>query len=54
MICELCKHRIATIHIEDKGTLDICSACLEQIQEGLGYYINGIEVVKEEFKERTK
>jgi len=55
MICELCKIQEATLHFKNPaGTLDICQDCLYQLQESLGYYIAGNEVVKEEYEERTK
>jgi hypothetical protein len=55
MICELCKIKEADEHIENvSGTLDICFDCLFELQTGLGYYIAGNEVVKEEFDERTQ
>lgn len=54
MVCELCKNKEASNHFENNGTLDICNDCLIQLQESLGYFIAGNEVVKEEFDERTK
>lgn len=55
MICELCKYKEIETHIENaSGTLDICFDCLFQLQTGLGYYIAGNEVVKEEYENRTK
>jgi len=55
MTCELCKHNEAEAHYSNiHGTLDICFQCLFEIQTGLGFYIQGNEVVKEEWEERTK
>jgi hypothetical protein len=51
-ICELCKKSEATIHLETQGTLDLCKNCLEKIQTSFGYYIDGNEVVKEEYENR--
>ena len=55
MNCELCKTKKAEVHYDNEwGTLDICFPCLFDIQTGLGYYIAGTEVVKEEWDDRTK
>ena len=53
MVCELCRKKEATNHLNKNGTLDICSDCLIELQESLGFYINSQEVVVEEFKKRT-
>jgi len=55
MKCELCKIKEAEQHIENaSGTLDICFDCLFELQTGLGYYIAGNEVVKEDYENRTQ
>ena len=54
MTCELCRTKDADIHIKNtQGTLDICSDCRMDIQAGFSYYIDGNEVVKEEYEQRT-
>jgi len=55
MICELCQKNKATIHIKNEhGTLDICEYCRMEIQSSFSYYINGIEVVREEYENRIR
>ena len=54
MICELCRKNQANIHIKnERGILDICQECQNDIQDAVSYYIKGNEVVIEEFKERA-
>lgn len=55
MMCELCKAKIATIHIQNiHGTLDLCQECRMDIQASFSYYINSQEVVKEDYENRTQ
>jgi ribosome-binding protein aMBF1 (putative translation factor) len=55
MICELCRHQEATIHIKNgQGILDICSDCRMDIQASFSYFIGGNEVVKEEYEQKNK
>jgi len=53
--CELCKTKEATIFINNaQGTLNLCTDCRMDIQAGFEYYVNGKEVVKEEYENRTQ
>lgn len=55
MYCELCKTKEATIFINNaQGTLNLCTDCRMDIQAGFEYYVNGKEVVKEEYENRTQ
>jgi protein-arginine kinase activator protein McsA len=54
MICELCKIKEATIHIQNiHGVLDLCQECRMDLQASFTYYINGEETVKEDYENRT-